>query len=98
MPTRTEAGAEGAAIQAAAAEYVAVTASQLRRIAEANKQPFLAYLIDMAVLEAWRIASEARPARSRRFRPGARLESLSEATRAVLDAARSARPDRAPEE
>ena len=38
------------------AEYIAVLASQLRRIAETNGHEFLAYLIDMVVLEAWRIA------------------------------------------
>ncbi|MDH3195239.1 MAG: hypothetical protein OEL78_02875 [Hyphomicrobiales bacterium] len=38
------------------AEYIAVLASQLQRIAETNGHGFLAYLIDMAILEAWRIA------------------------------------------
>ena len=38
------------------AEYIAVLASQLHRIAETNGHEFLAYLIDMVVLEAWRIA------------------------------------------
>ena len=38
------------------AEYIAVLASQLQRIAETNGHEFLAYLIDMVVLEAWRIA------------------------------------------
>ena len=38
------------------AEYIAVLACQLQRIAESNGHEFLAYLIDMVVLEAWRIA------------------------------------------
>jgi hypothetical protein len=38
------------------AEYIAVLASQLQRIAQTNGQDFLAYLIDMVVEEAWRIA------------------------------------------
>jgi len=38
------------------AEYIAVLASQLQRIAETNGHQFLAYLIEMAVMEAWRIA------------------------------------------
>ncbi len=38
------------------AEYIAVLASQLQRMAETNGHEFLAYLIDMVVLEAWRIA------------------------------------------
>ena len=38
------------------AEYIAVLASQLQRIAETNGHEFLAYLIDMVVFEAWRIA------------------------------------------
>jgi hypothetical protein len=42
----------------AAAEYIAVSASQLARTASANDFPLLAYLLDMAVLEAWREASE----------------------------------------
>ncbi len=48
----------GSAGQSAAdsAEYIAVLASQLQRIAQANGHDFLAYLIDMVVVEAWRIA------------------------------------------
>ena len=42
----------------AAAEYIAVELSRLMRIANANRFSLLAYLIDMAVLEAWREASE----------------------------------------
>jgi hypothetical protein len=42
----------------AAAEYIAVSASRLARTASANDFPLLAYLLDMAVLEAWREASE----------------------------------------
>ena len=42
----------------AAAEYIAVSASRLARTASVNEFPLLAYLLDMAVLEAWREASE----------------------------------------
>ena len=42
----------------AAAEYIAVSVSRLARTASANEFPLLAYLLDMAVLEAWREASE----------------------------------------
>lgn len=42
----------------AAAEYIAIEASRLARMARANDFPLLAYLIDMAALEAWREASE----------------------------------------
>jgi hypothetical protein len=48
--------------RAAAAEHIAVEASRLVRIAKANEFSLLAYLIDMAVLEAWREAGEAGPA------------------------------------
>ena len=42
------------------AEYIAVLANQLQRMAENDGHEFLAYLIDMVVIEAWRIAgSEA---------------------------------------
>lgn len=43
----------------AAAEYIAIEASRLARIANAREFPLLAYLIDMVVLEAWREANEA---------------------------------------
>lgn len=42
------------------AEYIAVEASRLARLANANKLDLLAYLIDVVVLEAWREASEPR--------------------------------------
>jgi hypothetical protein len=42
-----------------AAEYIAIEASRLARIANAREFPLLAYLIDMVVLEAWREANEA---------------------------------------
>lgn len=45
--------------RAAAAEYIAIQASRLARVASRNEFSLLAYLIDMAVLEAWREASEA---------------------------------------
>ena len=38
------------------AEYIAVLANQLQRIAKTNGHEFLAYLIDMVFVEAWRIA------------------------------------------
>ncbi len=41
-----------------AAEYIAIEMSRLARMACANDFPLLAYLIDMAVLEAWREANE----------------------------------------
>ena len=43
----------------AAAEYIALEASRLARVANAREFPLLAYLIDMVVLEAWREANEA---------------------------------------
>ena len=43
---------------AAAGEYIALELSRLARIASANGFALLPYLIDMAVLEAWREASE----------------------------------------
>jgi hypothetical protein len=49
--------------KAAAAEYIAVQASRLARLANASNLGLLAYLIDMAVLEAWREASEPRGGR-----------------------------------
>ena len=44
--------------KAEAAEYIALEMSRLARIASANEFPLPPYLIDMAVLEAWREASE----------------------------------------
>lgn len=44
----------------AAAEYIAIEMSRLARVASANQFGLLAYLIDMAVLEAWREANEER--------------------------------------
>ena len=41
------------------AERIAIEASHLARMAKAAEFPLLAYLIDMAVLEAWREASES---------------------------------------
>jgi hypothetical protein len=41
-----------------AAEYIALELSRLMRMASANGFALLPYLIDMAVLEAWREASE----------------------------------------
>jgi hypothetical protein len=45
--------------KAEAAEHIAVEATRLARIADANAFSLLAYLIDMVVLEAWREANEA---------------------------------------
>ena len=58
-PTNCRCGQAERPSRAAAAEYIAVEASRLARIANANEFPLLAYLIDMVVLEAWREASEA---------------------------------------
>jgi hypothetical protein len=44
--------------RSAAAEKIAVEASRLARMATANNLPMIAYLIEMAVIEAWREASE----------------------------------------
>jgi hypothetical protein len=41
----------------AAAEYIAIEMSRLARMASAHDLRLLAYLIDVAVLEAWREAS-----------------------------------------
>jgi hypothetical protein len=41
------------------AEQIALEASRLMRLAAANNFTMLAHLIDMAVLEAWREASES---------------------------------------
>jgi hypothetical protein len=54
---QTESEARGAA-----AEYIALEASRLARIANAKEFPLLAYLIDMVVLEAWREANETESA------------------------------------
>jgi hypothetical protein len=54
IPDAQETGAK-----AKAAEHIALEASRLARIANANDFGLLAYLIDMVVLEAWREASEA---------------------------------------
>jgi hypothetical protein len=48
-----------ASTRASMAEHIAVEASSLARIAKQNDFTLLAYLIDMAVLEAWREAGEA---------------------------------------
>ena len=42
----------------AAAEHIAVEASRLARMAKDKNFELLAYLIEMAVLEAWREAGE----------------------------------------
>jgi hypothetical protein len=44
--------------KAAAAEYIALEASRLARIAGERDLKLLHYLIDMVVLEAWREATE----------------------------------------
>jgi len=44
--------------RSAAAEKIAVEAGRLARVATANNLPMIAYLIEMAVIEAWREASE----------------------------------------
>jgi hypothetical protein len=55
--------------RAAAAEHIALEASRLARIANANGFDLLAYLIDMVVLEAWRETSESGTEPARRPDP-----------------------------
>ena len=62
--------------RAAAAEHIALEASRLARIANANDFDLLAYLIDMVVLEAWREASE----RGRGTRPNRTTPTAGERT------------------
>jgi hypothetical protein len=45
--------------RASMAEHIAVEAGRLARMAKLNEFSLLAYLIDMAVLEAWREAGES---------------------------------------
>lgn len=45
--------------RAEVAEHIALESSRLVRLANEQRFPFLAHLIDMVVLEAWREASEA---------------------------------------
>ena len=47
--------------RAAVAEHIALEASRLARLANANQFSLLAYLVDMVVLEAWREAGESDP-------------------------------------
>ncbi len=61
-PDRTKVGA---------AEYIALELSRLMRMANANGFTLLPYLIDMAVLEAWREASEPKGAQDPGERGGA---------------------------
>jgi hypothetical protein len=49
--------------KAEAAEYIAVEATRLIRIANQHELGLLAHLMDMAVLEAWREATEPEDAR-----------------------------------
>ena len=58
MTAGLSAEAEARRKRATTAEQIAVEASRLSRMATANNLPMLAYLIEMAVLEAWREASE----------------------------------------
>jgi hypothetical protein len=55
------------------AEHIAVELSRLMHVANANGFTLLPYLIDMAVLEAWREASEPKETQEH----GARGESDS---------------------
>ena len=80
----------------AAAEHIAMAASHLRAIADRNGHAFLAYLIDMAVLEASAIAHRAGDLDAAPVHSAA--AALSEGKRAGRDGARRAPPDRAPEE
>jgi hypothetical protein len=58
LPASAPESAPDSAMESAreSAEYIAVLASQLQRIAETNGHEFLTYLIEMTVVEAWRIA------------------------------------------
>jgi hypothetical protein len=58
MGAALSAEAEERRKRSAAAEHIAVEASRLARMANAHGLSMLAYLIEMAVLEAWREASE----------------------------------------
>jgi hypothetical protein len=62
MAVGTEADQVSSKKRTAAAEYIAVEGARLARMADANGFRLLAYLIDMAVLEAWREASEPQSA------------------------------------
>ena len=81
----------------AAAEHIAMAGRDLRAIAGRNGHAFLAYLIDMAALEATRIANDARQNSGRAASAGG-AEAFSEGTPSGPDDARRAPPDRAPEE
>lgn len=59
MPSELSPEDPGQRPKAIAAEHIAVEASRLARMAGANDMHLLAYLIEMAVLEAWREASES---------------------------------------
>jgi hypothetical protein len=59
MKSTSPLAGSAAQTKAEAAEYIAIEASRLARLANANEFPLLAYLIDMVVLEAWREASES---------------------------------------
>ena len=62
MKSRSSLASSAPQTKPEAAEYIAVEASRLARLANLNEFPLLAYLIDMVVLEAWREASESEPA------------------------------------
>jgi hypothetical protein len=53
------AGKDDLGARVTAAEYIAAEASRLARMAASNDFALLAYLFDMAALEAWREASES---------------------------------------
>ena len=61
MKSATKADDSTRQTRAAAAEHIALEATRLARLANANQFSLLAYLIDMVVLEAWREASESDP-------------------------------------
>jgi hypothetical protein len=95
MSVSTPSGSRPRTKRAGAAEYIAVEMSRLARMATANDFPLLAYLIDMAVLEAWREASDG--SRSKGVRLGQVEEPVSAAIHAGPDDAPPAPPDRARE-
>ncbi len=59
MNSQENSGESPLGARAKAAEHIALDASRLARIANANEFGLLAYLIDMVVLEAWREAGGA---------------------------------------
>ena len=60
MRAESPANDHDAKIKVAAAEFLAITASRLSRMASSHDFPLLAHLLDQAVLEAWAQASKGK--------------------------------------